>query len=195
VAAVDGNGWLNPLRAGVVTLQASLGNVTGSKTVEIVTSLTGPWLVSMTVRQCEQTGRPVGEWWLPCGSPILNGPLATRLYLSHEADDARRVNGWFSVGGVEAFAMGHCEAWTYGDLVPLAGHVSSDGHLAVEGTAVTEVPVYFAVGTHWTIRGDTRLVSSDELIGAWTLEVSAPSGRSFWAFTATAMANVRHHCD
>jgi hypothetical protein len=196
VATVQANGSAAGNKPGSVRLEASFRGATASKTVEVVDNVDSRWIVSADTRQCEEAGAPVSDWPM-CGQVrSFRSRFVTHVSLAHDAADARRISGKFSLGGVASSVLGHCEPWWYGPEIPLTGHLSSDGQFSVEGAGT--VGDYggflsFPPGTRLTLRGDTRFVAQGEWRGRWGLEISAPSGRS-WEFEVSSNTTTRDPC-
>ena len=174
VATIGADGSLVSRSPGSVRLEASAQGVTSSKTIEVVPSVAGRWITSAKVRQCDETGQRVSDWWPPCSPDGLEGfRFDASLDVSHHAQDARRVQGDLDLGGIESMALGHCEPWGHGPRVSLAGNLSSDGQLTLEGVTVLS-------STQWRATSITRLTEPGEMLGQWTLEISSAGSRTSW---------------
>jgi len=196
VATVLASGSVVGYRSGSARLDASLQGLRASKTIVVVEDVFGLWIVTASSHQCEASGLPLSSWWPACGRRSVG--FRTTLSLANDSVDPRRIIGRFSLGGVAAYAYGHCEPWHYGPEIPLTGDISSDRHFGVSGEMVVPVGdigyASFPAGTRLTLRGDTDFVAQGEWRGRWTLEALAPTGRTHWGLEVSSNATARHEC-
>jgi hypothetical protein len=196
IASVQANGAVMGHTAGSVRLEASYQGTTAAKTVEVVADVFGRWLVAASVHQCHEAGAPVSDWWPRCGGQGLY--FESSLMLANHPVDARIISGSFSLGGLAAYALGHCEPWPFGFEIPVTGQLSSDGHLSLEGSATGQGERGYGsipIGIRVMLRGDTRFSGRDEWRGRWALETATTSDRTSWEIEVSSNRNARHVCD
>lgn len=188
VASIDSQGVVTAHKHGSTRLEASIGRVTTSKAVGIVSNFSGRWLGQAAVRQCDDGGHFDDPMWPACLELPQGGILTVMFELSHAAD-LRVVSGLYSLDSVVASFLGHCEVKVY-PAIPLSGRVSDHGHLAIAGTIPN------AEGRErWTLsRWDTSLTPAGEIRGEWVQDLDLPGTTLSLELELRESSKIPHPC-
>ena len=154
VARVVGFGRLEGRSHGSITLTASSGRQSASRTVQVVNNYAGNWTGRFVIRACTDTGELTDH----DGGFCLAGP--GRL----------GSTGWITLTLVHGSTPGEITGTIGNYSEPITGAVTADGRLSLSGT-VTERDFNdpdFTIATHSLGTWDTKLHGSDGMTGRWS---------------------------
>ena len=195
VATVTPNGVVTGHTHGPVRLEASFEGASSSKTIDVVNNFEGRWGGLATIRQCDETGHILHDWWrcdvlASTGGDVAHGRFSVYFGLVHDTKDVRRVSGTYDLNVVASSVFGACEMFG-SPVIALAGHVSSDGRLIVEGAATN-----WDGSERWIVNAwDTHLTAADKMRGKWAQDLTVASGTAHVEIELAELSkNAEHPC-
>jgi hypothetical protein len=171
VATVAANGDVSGVSNGLVTISATYQNVTGSKTVRIVSNFGGNWSGTYRISKCDQSAAFAG-WCVGIGG--VGALLPVSLALTQSGNQRDQIAGTISLGSIS------------GDT---SGNVTGDGRLVIGGTFTNFIsPNVFSI----TIGGwETRLSGASSMSGGWSQNIRA-NGFSGNAYQENTLVSITH---
>ena len=124
------------------------------------------------------------------GADVAHGRFSVYFGLVHDTKDVRRVSGTYDLNVVASSVFGHCDVCC-SPVIALAGHVSSDGRLIVEGATTN-----WDGSERWIVNAwDTHLTAADKMRGRWAQDLTVASGTTHVEIDLGELnKNAEHPC-